>query len=413
MMMVTMDATVKRDRPAVWFGIAVLICIALVSTTALSILTESQLLTKFSLSQENNAATWWSGILLTLASMHAFDGHARWQKEMPSIARAWALISIVLLGLSADEVGSIHERVELATNVLGVPDVVALAPFELVLLALLGSGLLLLWSDDGQRHKVVPIVIAFGLFGLFAAVVVQEEVIQDNFHYPILSALEEGTELAGILILLKVAMSNTGGLFRPSESPAGPVFEAVNRSLTWAMVVGLAVAPVLALITANLIEARRGHPADWFTAVIFFAAALAAARACFITGEQIGWRSWALAALCLLASVLVVDANAVRLVDLGPLQLNLRPLIVGAGTLVMCVLCTARDRQSGSLQPATLVVALLAVLSAFATGLVMAYWLPQVVALGVFFMIRRRALPSAPMAPARASGGPLEELSRE
>jgi hypothetical protein len=245
-------------------------------------------------------------------------------------------------------------------------------------------------------------------FGLFATVAVQE-LIEGRLELESVAAraarmaIEEGTELAGILILLKVAMSNTAGLFAPTGSPASPVFEAVHRPRMLAMAVGLAITPALAVVTASLIDQDRGHPADWFSAVIFLAAALAATRRYFAEGADIGWPAWGLAALCLFASVFVVDASADRYVDLGPLSLNLRMLILGGATLVGCGLCTLlpRDRQPGSFRADAAVLATLALLSAFATGLVLVYWLPQVIALAFYFVIRGRGSP-----PARAASEP-------
>jgi hypothetical protein len=192
----------------------------LIGTTLLASVTATPLLSRLNLASENSAATWWPGILLALASIHAFDGSARWRRHAP--ARAWASIAIVLIVLSADEVGSIHERVEYFSEILGLHDQLAHLPFALVLLGLFGYAV-----HPGHGHQAAEqralILIALGLF---VSVAVQELIeekltLQSALARGIRAAIEEGTELAGILILLKVAMGNTAGLFAPGGPLAG------------------------------------------------------------------------------------------------------------------------------------------------------------------------------------------------
>jgi hypothetical protein len=185
------------------------------------------------------------------------------------------------------------------------------------------------------------------------------------------------------------------------------VFEAVNRSRQSVLVDGLAMASVLALITASFVDQNRGHPADWFSAVIFLAAALAASRRYFIDGASIGRPAWALAALRLLASVFVVDAGPDRYQDLGTLKLNVRLLILGAGTVLMCGIGTLlpRSDQRGAFRADVAAVSAVAVFAIFGTGLFLVYWLTQVLALGVYLLILGREIGPQPSGQAWATVG--------
>ena len=62
------------------------------------------------LNDENNVAVWWSGSLLAVAAMHAFDGHALLRDSEPRAARGWAALALILVILSADHGGVVCVR---------------------------------------------------------------------------------------------------------------------------------------------------------------------------------------------------------------------------------------------------------------------------------------------------------------
>src|SRR3546814_15579677 len=86
----------------------------------------------FDLRAEDNVAAWWSGILLLLNAFHAYDGYALWRERAPRMARSWASLSLLLVILSADEIGSIHERIGMIATAVSVSQWLALLPFGLV-----------------------------------------------------------------------------------------------------------------------------------------------------------------------------------------------------------------------------------------------------------------------------------------
>src|SRR3546814_8034194 len=101
----------------------------------------------FDLRSEDNVAAWWSGILLLLNAFHAYDGYALWRERAPRMARSWASLSLLLVILSADEIGSIHERIGMIATAVSVSQWLALLPFGLV-----GLGLLL-YTLAGMRSR--------------------------------------------------------------------------------------------------------------------------------------------------------------------------------------------------------------------------------------------------------------------
>jgi hypothetical protein len=393
-----MSDSPRRRLPTVWFYGAVAVSVLLVAATALSVPSPAPgsapslpLLARFSLARENNPAAWWSGMLLAVMSLHAFDGHALLRRREPGAAKGWALLAAVLLFLSADEVGSIHEQLGDWGEALGLGTWSLLLPLGAVLAAMLGRALVLLWSAGGeQRRKVRPIAIGFLILG---SVALQEELElriqwQTDAARAVRAAVEEGTELIGMLVLLRVAMANTAGLAVRGAAAAGgrPAFAALHELRRPLAALGLALAPVLAFVTAALFDQLRGHPADWLAAVAFLAAGLAPCRRLFEGGGGIGRLTWG---LCGLASVATVAIGADKLVGLGPVEVSLRMLVLGAISLLVCAtwLSTSGSGKRAYLSGAV-VLGLLAALSPLlsTTSLALAYTLPQLLGLVVYWV---------------------------
>lgn len=132
------------SSPRVWFmgACAVSLLVVAVTLGRLWIGVPSpgldRLLGHLDLYAENNVAVWWSGTLLLLIALHAFDGFFRHRSAEPRRGRAWLAVGLIAAALSLDEVGSLHERVALAGSAShGVGGSGALAPFGLVLIGLL------------------------------------------------------------------------------------------------------------------------------------------------------------------------------------------------------------------------------------------------------------------------------------
>ena len=110
----------------------------------------------FNLAYEMNFAVWWSGICLLTASLLSYECYCA-RKDETKIS--WLIISILLIALSLDEIGSLHEDILFQGSW-----------FNYIPYALVGS-ILLIYSctklilNRNTRKSGLLIVSAFVLFG--------------------------------------------------------------------------------------------------------------------------------------------------------------------------------------------------------------------------------------------------------
>ena len=243
-------------------------------------------LAPLNLTEENVAAAWFSGTLLLLGSLFAADGYFRLRNTHFKAALAWCVIAAMLLGLSIDEIACIHERVEEWKT----GPILSFVPFMLVLLGGCGWSFLQLWLTPSERPKVIRLVIGFGLLVSASGYELIERLVPMTWYLrPFQMALEEGTDLAGMLTLIHTAMPNSAGLFDSVRPARGPAFSAVH-ALRWLMLVSAtAIAWPLAGFTAALGEqAGLGHFSDWLSCAAFTCSAALLVRhwACLPTRES-------------------------------------------------------------------------------------------------------------------------------
>lgn len=268
------------------------------------------LIRSLELTTENSLGAWWSGTLLLLAGLHMTDG-SMGNRDRPRLALGWLAIATVMLLLSADEVGSIHER----TGLRGIP-------LALPLAGALGFGLLALWSS-GQRRQAVWVAVALAFFASVAWQEYLEDYTQWYLDYEGLrAAIEEGCELLAMIILLRVGLDN----LRPP-----PVALEALHAWRGRMLVGvlIAAAPV-AFYTAGLSD-NRGYPSAWLGSACFLLAGLAVARRGLQSNRAFPGSAHALLALlCVAASVNAVIHNPTYYPNRGYLVLTIILLAMGA-----------------------------------------------------------------------------------
>ncbi len=88
-------------------------------------------LAPLNLTNENVVAAWFSGMLLLLGALHAADGYFRLRTHNLKAGLAWWVIAAMLIFLSADEIGSLHERMK---DLMRMGPWLSFLPFLVVLL---------------------------------------------------------------------------------------------------------------------------------------------------------------------------------------------------------------------------------------------------------------------------------------
>lgn len=244
----------------------------------------------FNLREESNLGALWSAMLLLLAAMHAFDGWLLHRGQHRSVARAWLLLSAALIALSFDETGSFHERF----TWLG------LLPIALLFGSMFAYTVVVLFRQPEHRASAIMICVAFFLFGSVAL----QEVIEHAVNWPdylrsVRAAVEEGTELLAMVVLVRATMPNTQGMLGESPERNTPAFDAVLVGRTPLAFVGVLAAPVIAYVAISLDQSYTAHgvATEWPVAACFFLATLGALRPVYSTGASIGWRGWGVAGI--------------------------------------------------------------------------------------------------------------------
>jgi hypothetical protein len=374
-------------RAGVWYWSAVAVSLVFVIGTFVAVWqsTDNLVLRKLLPTSENSPGALWSGFLLVLVAIHAYDGYALWRRRQPDVAKAWLSIAMVLLIFSADEIGSIHERVSLQGEALGIGSWFALLPFAIVVAALLGYAVALFWRAEGQRGTAIVVVLGFALLGSVALQEFLEHriVLVSDSARAIRAAVEEGTELVGMLILLKLALANTAFAERRGVE-AWPCLEAVRELCVPVTVMTLLLAPLLAVGT-TMFEDGRGRIADWLAVVLLSGAALAVCRP-YLRGEGSRLPAWILAAVCGVAALAILETNPGRVIWFGSVAVDMRLLTLAVLSPVAIVMwAMLHGRHSMRLD--LLIVAVMAnlmVLALLPLGATATYLVTQFLALAMY-----------------------------
>ena len=356
---------------ALWFYGAILVCLLLIVATVVDN-------RDFNLRREGNYAAMWSGLLLLLVALHAFDGREATKADDPAVARAWLVISMVLVSLSLDEIGSLHERLPSETHLMYWLWVL---PFAATYAGLALYALVVLYRSEQYRKAALLICLAFLLFG---SVAIQEEIewrMNVARHWkPIRGAIEEGTELLGMIILLKATMANTKGLLSRDGRSVFPTLEALRAWRVPVLAIGLVGAPLIAWATVSIPPDRwnHGQPAHWPPTAVFLLAALCALRPFLAGSGGMRWTGWALGLVCLAGCTnMTLKIDSVRV-----------PALMGLLVVAAIVLWVIDSRYAPRLYvPAAFaLIAGVGIVWFASGGAFMRYWLVLWVALGVYYV---------------------------
>jgi hypothetical protein len=245
---------------------------------------------------ENNLGVWWSGALLFLGSMLMFEVAIGAPAEA---RRPFAILGLLSLGLSLDEVMSIHERL---SEHWGWSPLVAIG---LVAVGLLGWALHALALRLGRRRTTLLVLAGYLCYGSIAIQEAAEHGKLGDWGWWRSGRLEEGSELLGSLLVLLAAV---GERHRARETRLRAVIPRPDRPPRLASL--LTTTLILHAVAAVFVIPRlpdwewRGNPATWYPAVAHGLAACATfwrAQASNQKGRRV---LWAMAsAIFLLASI--------------------------------------------------------------------------------------------------------------
>lgn len=349
---------------------------------------------QFQLAMENNVASWWSGMLLLVIALHASDGYFSNKHSQRLEATGWGSLAIIFTILSLDEIGSLHER---ASKILPLGGVWwSLLPFAVILFALLLYAFYALKRSNVALGRLL--LIAAGFFCL-STIALQEflehRVTWEPWMRPFRRTIEEGTELLGMLILLKATLPNTGGIFdrRPG---AGSTFEILSIMPRLAVPVSILLAPFVAFLSdiwANEYRGNfKGHPADWLAAALFQFAALSISNRFFKEGTPIKRGDLSLIALCCFASMASVAFHPNYSFSLPFMPASFRMMVFFFLSIAICSLWAAsRSNQKDRELVCMAAILVIAIASVFTLAAIVQYGAPIVIGALVYYVSNARA----------------------
>ncbi len=255
-----------------WFGALMTVSAALLIITFASYAVADhhwvgQILFWLGLGGENNVGAWWSGMLLALAALMAFDGFFDGSRR-PVEQRGWLALAFALLLLSFDEIASLHEY-------LSVRGLKYLAVLGIIGLSVASYGMQQLRRARVPARTLLRLLLAFGLL----ATVPLHEVIQHKLQwhspaiYGLRAFLEEGTEIVAMLIFVSVTRETSAAALRAGQD----ALVALVRRPRLVILTALSLWPILVAATFEL--PQPGGPADWLACTLFMACALLGVRA--------------------------------------------------------------------------------------------------------------------------------------
>jgi hypothetical protein len=217
----------------------------------------------FKLNIEMNFGVWWSGMCLLCASLLSYELFCSEYEERET-KFSWLVLAIVFLGLSIDEISSIHERI--------------FDGWTLLLIVLFFGSLVIipaLWNlITNEKTQKSGLFITAGLF--LMALAIPQEYIEHRINWPehllgIRVAIEEGSELFGSLIALI-------GLVNQRERPFWPnsISQVIPNpykmtNVVVLLTIGVIVQVFVSFITTDALHVKReGNPAAFIPATAFF-----------------------------------------------------------------------------------------------------------------------------------------------
>lgn len=224
------------------------------------------LVAPFNLAIEMNLAAWFSGISLLALGLLAYERFAAGEARSKA---PWLILAVLLILLSIDEIGSLHER---------AGGMAALLPYIVVFVLLLAgamAGLLI------TRQPFYIVLCLAAMFALFGSVILQEDLEQivawPDWFRGIRVGLEEGSELLGMFLgfwgFARFRSAASAGRI-PARSLSAVVPDPRQfKRLVIILVAGLALHAAASRTLASNLQVleigKLGNPAVWYPAALF------------------------------------------------------------------------------------------------------------------------------------------------
>jgi len=213
----------------------------------------------FNLATEMNFAVWWSGITLACVGLLAYELYTLADQKTKY---GWLVLSILLVGLSLDEVGSLHERVGEWLKIL---------PYGVVCSLMFIYSVYILTRNPYTKKSGLLIISAFALYGGVAG----QEYVEHLVNWPewakgIRTGVEEGTELLATFLLLCSVVPHRN-LQRNSLRAIIPRPQLMPY-LQQLLLIGLFLSFVSTFVFPGLLDYRgtRGQPLVGYPMLLFF-----------------------------------------------------------------------------------------------------------------------------------------------
>lgn len=214
----------------------------------------------FSLVHEMSFATWWSGACLLLVALMTFQLSA---SSKINLKIAWILLTVIFTGLSFDEIGSIHERMQWIENWSGIK-------YFFVLITLIAASSIATLCFSSITRKTGLLI--FAGFSFYAGVILLELLEQGaalpSWAYGLRAGAEEGLELFGTFMILAGVILQRGPM---NQSFLEIVPEPKKmRGLIPVVLAGLILHLVLCIVLPIRVDlSSQGNPLVWFPMVVF------------------------------------------------------------------------------------------------------------------------------------------------
>ncbi len=221
-----------------------------------------------SLSHEMSYAVWWSGICLFLAGI-VFARVGAIAQETGTKPWVWYVLSLAMIALCFDEVGSLHETVARVGGWWG------LLPFALVFAVAFSLTLFQLLRHKPTRQAAVLIVIGISIFVAVAGLEALEHDLgfQHNFWRRVRLVGEEAIELVAMGILITsglIAMKRLGDGDRRFLNATVVVENILDYPMIIFALFITQIAFTAVVIVPNYTFFPEGNPSALFPILLFF-----------------------------------------------------------------------------------------------------------------------------------------------